>query len=124
MWDVGDLARAFWKLFHLLDPLDAQWLSDGSRRRLEGLKRKFLTMGGEETILPRVSLHLEVGVKFGPTWDASHLWQWMTFVGRCHLCHVLLDVSQVPVVHLSRGGLTNRFCIFGKYRPEVLLKTC
>lgn len=121
LWSEGGFARAFWKLSHLLDLLDGPCLSDGSG--LEGFRLEILGLGGEESNLPRVCLHLEVGAKCGPVLGASHLWQWMTLVGIHRLCQVLLNVPQVLVVNLSWRGPTHRFCLLGRKRLEVLLET-
>lgn len=111
VWGEGHFVDTFWDLAHLLDFLDAQCLSDRSGTMLEWLGLKRLGLSGEESNLPRVCLHLEVGVKLGPAWGAGHLWQWVTLVRHHHLCQELLDVPQVLVVHLGLVGLMSRFCL-------------
>lgn len=123
VWGEGGFVGAFWELFHLLDLLDGLCLSDGSGRGLEGLGPEFLGLGGEESSLPGVCLHLEVGAKRGPARSAGHPWQWVRMVGHHRLCQVLLVVPQVLVVHLSWGGRTNRFYLLGRKRLEVLFET-
>lgn len=123
VWGEGGFVGAFWELFHLLDLLDGLCLPDGSGRGLEGLWPEFLGLGGEESNLPGVCLHLEVGAKRGPPRGSGHLWQWVRVVGHHRLRQVLLDVPQVLVVHLGWGGLTNRFCLLGIKRLEVLFET-
>lgn len=123
MWSEGGFVGAFWKLFYLLDLLDGQWWSNGCERGLVGLWAECLGLRGEESNLPRVYLHLEVGVQCSPPWCSGHLWQWVMVVGLHCLCQLLLDVPQVLVVHLGCGRWTKRFCLFDRERLEVLLET-
>lgn len=114
LWGEGGLAGAFCSPFHLLDLLDGKYWLDGCTASLEGLRLEFLGLGGEESILSVVCLHLEVGAKCRPAWNAGDLWQWVTFVGHQRICQVLLDVSHVLVVHLSRGRQTKRHNLLGR----------